>query len=79
MTLYTSDGNPAVLTIPDELPGDLAGQFDREVITSRGRSVLQYGAEPAGEDARLGSRPDEVAADRRRNPAPRKHPAVRAI
>jgi len=79
MTMYTSDGNPAVLTIPDELPEDLAGHFDREVIASRGRSVLQYGAEPAGDDARIGSRPEDATADRRRNPAHRKQLPIPAM
>ncbi len=47
MTLYTSDGNPASVTIPEDLPEDLAGQFDPDDLASRGRSLLRYDATPA--------------------------------
>lgn len=47
LTLYTSDGNPASVTIPEELPEDLVGQFDPDDLASRGRSLLRYDATPA--------------------------------
>ena len=65
ITMYTSDGNPASVAIPDELPEDLAGQFDPGGLASRGRSLLRYGAVPAGEDAGLDAHRDGFEADRR--------------
>ena len=47
ITLYTSDGNPALITIPDDLPGDIVDQLDAELISRRGRSLVRYDAAPA--------------------------------
>ncbi len=52
-TLYTSDGNPTVTTIPEALPEDLAAQFDPSVIAGKGRSLVGYNAEPADETTGL--------------------------
>ncbi|MDQ3657418.1 MAG: hypothetical protein M3457_20375, partial [Chloroflexota bacterium] len=42
MTMYTSDGNPASVAVPNHLPRDIADDFDAEIITSEGRSLLRY-------------------------------------
>jgi peptidoglycan/xylan/chitin deacetylase (PgdA/CDA1 family) len=44
MTMYTSDGNPATVAVPDDLAGDIIDQFDAEVITREGRFLLRYGS-----------------------------------
>ncbi len=48
-TLYTSDGNPTVTTIPDHLPADLADQFDAGVVGETGRSLVRYSAKTTDE------------------------------
>jgi hypothetical protein len=48
-TMYTSDGNPGLITIPEVLPEDVAEQFDPAVIAGKGRSLVRYNAEPADE------------------------------
>jgi peptidoglycan/xylan/chitin deacetylase (PgdA/CDA1 family) len=42
--LYTSDGNPNTITLPDQLPQMLDGTFNREVATSTGKQVITYNA-----------------------------------
>jgi len=75
ITMYTSDGNPDLITIPEVLPEDLAGQFDPEVIASQGRSVLQYRTDPKDEDARFDAQSDGSGAYRRWASARRKRTA----
>jgi peptidoglycan/xylan/chitin deacetylase (PgdA/CDA1 family) len=42
--LYTSDGNPNTITLPDQLPQMLDGTFNREVAASTGKQVITYNA-----------------------------------
>lgn len=44
VTLFTSDGNPATVTIPNALPGDIAGQWDPEWASAYGMRVIRYDA-----------------------------------
>ena len=75
MTLYTSDGNPDSVTLPADLPEDLAGQFDPDVLASRGRSLLQYRADSGDEPAELGSQAPVLAANGRWTSATRSNPS----
>jgi hypothetical protein len=40
--LYTSDGNPTTVTVPDPLPDTLAGELDAPLIASNGLTLVQY-------------------------------------
>lgn len=40
--LYTSDGNPDTITVPEELPGEQAGTLDTAKIESEGKQLIQY-------------------------------------
>jgi len=44
VTLFTSDGNPATVTIPNALPENLAGQWDPEWASAYGMHVIRYDA-----------------------------------
>lgn len=40
--LYTSDGNPDTITVPENLPGEQQGALDTEKIQSMGKELIQY-------------------------------------
>lgn len=42
VTLYTSDGNPATVTIPNTLADDIAGHWDPEWASAYGMQVIRY-------------------------------------
>ena len=44
VTLFTSDGNPATVTIPNELPDAIAGDWDPEWASAYGMEVIRYEA-----------------------------------
>jgi peptidoglycan/xylan/chitin deacetylase (PgdA/CDA1 family) len=49
--LYTSDGNPDTVTVPDPLPGSLDGALDPDLIAASGKTLIQYDpgtGEPTG-------------------------------
>ncbi len=48
-TIYTSDGDSTSTVVPRELPADLVDQFNPELITRQGWSLLVYDSAPAGE------------------------------
>ncbi len=77
--MYTSDGNPDMITILEEMPEDLAGQFDPEVIASQGRSVLQYSAHPSDEQADLRTDAHAVTPARKSAMTRRKRLSVRSV
>jgi hypothetical protein len=67
ISLYTSDGNPDVITLPTTIPADLEGQFDPDVIVKSGKKLVQYHPasgkvatfpHDAGKTARLTARSD---------------------
>jgi peptidoglycan/xylan/chitin deacetylase (PgdA/CDA1 family) len=74
MTMYTSDGNPTSVTIPEELPEDLVDQFDPDSLARQGRSLLQYSSDPVDEQADLKLPAQGMATDRRSAFARRKQP-----
>ena len=41
-TLFTSDGNPATVTIPDPIPEDVADDYDPEWAAAYGMEVIRY-------------------------------------
>ncbi len=43
--LYTSDGDPETVTVPDPLPGWLDGTLDPELIAESGKTLIQYDPE----------------------------------
>lgn len=43
--LYTSDGDPETITVPDPLPGWLDGTLDPELIAAKGKTLIQYDPE----------------------------------
>ncbi len=44
VTVFTSDGNPATVTIPETLPEDIAGHWDAEWASAYGMRVIRYDA-----------------------------------
>jgi peptidoglycan/xylan/chitin deacetylase (PgdA/CDA1 family) len=40
--LYTSDGNPDTVTVPDPLPTLLEGELDPDLISESGKELIQY-------------------------------------
>lgn len=40
--LYTSDGNPDTITVPEDLPGEQQGLLDTDKIESEGKQLIQY-------------------------------------
>ncbi|MGN6483043.1 MAG: polysaccharide deacetylase family protein [Thermomicrobiales bacterium] len=40
--LYTSDGNPDTVVVPDDLPADLAEEFDPDALAAQGKTALTY-------------------------------------
>ena len=65
MTLYTSDGNPSTITVPEDLPGDIVDQFDAEIIAGEGRILLRYAADPINDQIGLQFDGVVLAIDRR--------------
>lgn len=63
VTLYTSDGNPATVTVPNELPDDIAGQWDPEWASSYGMEVIRY---DLSENATSSTTPDLANVRHRR-------------
>ena len=59
-TLYTSDGDPTLTTIPEALPEDLAAQFDPSVIADKGRPLMRYAAVPTDEQTDRRPHPERV-------------------
>jgi peptidoglycan/xylan/chitin deacetylase (PgdA/CDA1 family) len=52
--LYTSDGDPGTVTVPDPLPASLEGALDPELIAASGKTLIQYDpgtGEPVGSTA----------------------------
>lgn len=47
--LYTSDGDPNTITVPNELPPALDGTFDEARAERDGKQVIRYGLPLAGE------------------------------
>ncbi len=43
--LYTSDGNPETVTVPDPLPPLLKGELDPDLISLSGKELIQYGSD----------------------------------
>ena len=41
-TLYTSDGNPNTITVPNKLPIDIDGTLDENKIASEGKKLIRY-------------------------------------
>jgi hypothetical protein len=50
LTLYTSDGDPRTVVVPNDLPDALAEQFDPDALVESGKTVITYdpttGSEP---------------------------------
>jgi peptidoglycan/xylan/chitin deacetylase (PgdA/CDA1 family) len=44
ITLFTSDGNPATVTIPEDLPEDLVPHWDPDWASAYGMQVIRYDA-----------------------------------
>lgn len=51
VSLYTSDGNPNTISVPNEIPEDLAGQFNADRIAQDGKRLIRYD-EKTGQVAR---------------------------
>ena len=43
--LYTSDGDPETVTVPEVLPAPLEGALDPEIIAGKGKTLIQYDPE----------------------------------
>lgn len=46
ITVFTSDGNPGIVTIPDAIPEDVAGHWDPDWASAYGMDVIRYDATP---------------------------------
>jgi peptidoglycan/xylan/chitin deacetylase (PgdA/CDA1 family) len=56
VTLFTSDGNPGTVTIPDPIPADVADQFDPDWAGSYGMVLIRYDLPaPSGDGRRPGT------------------------
>ena len=53
-TFYTSDGNPDTITIPNEIPGDLADEFDPDWASAYDMQVVRYDAIPSTQPSEPG-------------------------
>jgi len=42
LTLYTSDGNPQTVVVPNDLPDALAEEFDPKALAAQGKTALTY-------------------------------------
>ena len=42
LTLYTSDGNPQTVVVPDNLPTELAEEVDPDALAAQGKTALAY-------------------------------------
>ena len=42
MTLFTSDGNPGTVTIPNRIPADVEDQFDPDWAQAYGMVLIRY-------------------------------------
>lgn len=42
LTMYTSDGNPDIVTVPDPLPATISGQVDADRNAKHGRTLIEY-------------------------------------
>lgn len=42
LTLYTSDGNPNTVVVPNDLPAQLAADFDPDALAIQGKTPLTY-------------------------------------
>jgi peptidoglycan/xylan/chitin deacetylase (PgdA/CDA1 family) len=73
ITMFTSDGNPATVTIPNDIPEDIAGHWDPEWASAYGMQVIRYDlpgadseAAEADEDQAQSLLPRQRALHRRR-------------
>jgi peptidoglycan/xylan/chitin deacetylase (PgdA/CDA1 family) len=57
ITLFTSDGNPGTVTIPDPIPEDVAPQFDPEWASSYGMRLIRYEPAPGPDTSAIASPP----------------------
>lgn len=55
--LYTSDGNPDTVTIPDPLPEFLQNEFDPALIAASGKTLVQYPDDGTYVEPKLTARP----------------------
>lgn len=53
VSLYTSDGGPDTVWVPNVIPDDLAGQFSADRIVQSGKKLIRYDDEKSGEVARF--------------------------
>jgi len=53
VSLYTSDGDPDTVWVPNVIPDDLAGQFSADRIVQSGKKLIRYDDEKSGEVARF--------------------------
>ena len=68
VVLYTSDGNPDTISVPDSLPPLLEGELDPDVIAANGKTLIRYDPDSASggatrstlRDAGLSRQTDEV-------------------
>lgn len=55
--LYTSDGNPDTVTVPDPLPEFLQNEFDPALIAASGKQLIQYPDDGSYVEPKLTARP----------------------
>jgi peptidoglycan/xylan/chitin deacetylase (PgdA/CDA1 family) len=73
LSVFTSDGNPATVTIPDPIPEDVIAQYDPEWATSYGMKVIRY-APPVSTTLPAGNATALVDPNRQRATTRRKSP-----
>ena len=61
--LYVSDGDPATITVPSQLPAGLEGQLDAAALAAEGKTVILYDS-ASGERAALPDAPVALAGRR---------------
>ena len=61
LTLYTSDGNPQTVVVPNDLPDQLAADFDPDALAAAGKTALTYDPK-SGEVALAHGEPERAAS-----------------
>ncbi|MGC4191720.1 MAG: polysaccharide deacetylase family protein [Thermomicrobiales bacterium] len=61
LVLYTSDGNPQTVVVPDNLPDQLAEDFDPDALAASGKTALTYDPK-SGDVAVAHDAPKQVAS-----------------
>jgi len=78
VVLYTSDGNPDTISVPDPLPPLLEGELDPDVIAANGKTLIRYDPDSASGGATRSTLRD-AGLSRQRDQVLKTHGVTRVI